>query len=229
MLPAVYCYDDLRFWFFVHSLPSILPIYGKCYKATIILRSYSDVLINLYDGPTLFAWLSANVAKRNLINCGTRGLCFKREIVVGVMQSICFLSCDDRIQGEMRLDILCRTQGKDLYIFMFRHGSNIAISILDNIAVAAAGLAHKELHDAAASLHKEKLWDRFSSTINSSHEAPSPAQVTELLNLCSVKPILNFIDNGADSQRFSIFYDGAVIDPTRCCACMKRDSLFLPS
>jgi hypothetical protein len=187
-------------------------------------------LINLYDGPTLFTWLSSNVGRRNLIDCGATGLCFKREIVVGVTQSICFLSCDKQNSGTMKLDILCRTQGKNLYEFMFRQGSNIAISILGNIAVEFAGAAYKELRVAAASLQKEKLWALLSSTSNASREAPSTERVTELLNLCSVKPILNFLDNSSDSQRFfTIYSDTVLIDPIRCCVCMKRDPMFLPA
>lgn len=192
-----------------------------------MLRSYSDGLIDLFDGPTLFGWLSSNSAKRDLIDCGKRGLCFKREIVVGVTLSMCFLSSDDQNPGKMKLDILCRTQGKDLHEFMFRQGSNIAISILGNIATKAAGLAYKELRFAAVSLQKEKLWALVSSTIHTSHDVPSPAHVTELLNLCSVKPISNLLDNSADSQRFATIYsDAALVDPTSFCACMTRDPAF---
>lgn len=216
--------------FFIFLMLSILSIHEKCYKAAIVLRSYNDRLVDLYDGPTLFQWLSSNLARKNIIKCGASGLCFKREIVVGVTQSICFLSCNDLIPKEMRLDILCRTQGKDLNEFTFRQGSNIAISILGNIAIEAAGLAYKELHDAAASLHKEKLWALLSSTISSSNETPSSAHVTELLDLCSVNHISNFLDNSADTLRFvSIFNNAALIDFTRCCTSMKRDHTFLPS
>ena len=38
---------------------------------------------------------------------------------------------------------------------MFREGSNVAIRILDNIAVEAAGLAYKELHFIAERLRKD--------------------------------------------------------------------------
>lgn len=128
----------------------------------------------------------------------------------------------------MTLVILCRTQGKDLDEFMFRQGSNTAISVLGNIAAEAAGLAHKELRLAAASLRKEKLWALFSSTGFAWHEMPQSAHdITELLNLCSVKPILHFLDSSAESQRFAAIYnDASLIDPTRFCAYMKLDHTF---
>lgn len=83
----------------------------KCYQATIVLRSYGDRFIDLFDGPTLFKWFASNLDKRDsLLNCGPNGLCFKREIVVRATHSICFLSYDKVSPGKMKLNILCRSQ-----------------------------------------------------------------------------------------------------------------------
>jgi len=83
----------------------------KCYQATIVLRSYGDRFIDLFDGPTLFQWLASNLDKRNsLLNCGPNGLCFKTEIVVRASHSICFLSSDNVSPSKMKLNILCRSQ-----------------------------------------------------------------------------------------------------------------------
>ena len=54
--------------------------------------------------------------------------------------AIAFLTCDESDNKKMQLVILCRTQGKDIYDYMFREGSNTALSVLDNIGCEAAGL-----------------------------------------------------------------------------------------
>lgn len=83
----------------------------KCYQATLVLRSYRDRFISLFDGPTLFKWLRTNLHHRkSLLDCGPSGLCFKREIIVRASHSICFLSCDDTSPLKMKVNILCRTQ-----------------------------------------------------------------------------------------------------------------------
>ena len=41
---------------------------------------------------------------------------------------------------------------------MFREGSNVAIHVLDNIVVEAAGLAFKELKFVAERLRRDALW-----------------------------------------------------------------------
>lgn len=107
---------------------------------------------------------------------------------------------------------------------MFREGSNVAISILDNVAVEAAGLAYHELRIAAMSLQKERLWYLCSS--NAVHP-PSQAEISELLRLCSIKPMSEIIEN-SDSQRLAMVYNGS-IDLQRCCACMSRDPVFQPA
>lgn len=109
---------------------------------------------------------------------------------------------------------------------MFREGSNVAISILDNIAVEAAGLAYKALRFAAKCLQRERLWNLCSSS--APRQAPSMAEITELLRLCSIKSISETIDNSGDAQRLAmLFKNSSLIDLQRVCACMKRDPVFL--
>jgi len=54
--------------------------------------------------------------------------------------------------------------------------------------------------------------------------------VTELLSLCSSKPITGIIEVSGDAQRLAMVYKNpTLLDLQRCCACMKRDPVFQPS
>jgi hypothetical protein len=52
----------------------------RAFKATIVLKSYRDRLINLYDANALFQRLDLNAADRELLRCGD-SLCFKKSII----------------------------------------------------------------------------------------------------------------------------------------------------
>lgn len=60
----------------------MLHLNYRVFRCMIILSSYQNRLINLYDAPVLYEWLRDNVQTRGLISCGTDGLCFKKEIVL---------------------------------------------------------------------------------------------------------------------------------------------------
>jgi hypothetical protein len=114
----------------------------KVYRATIVLSSYRDRLINSFKCHNLFRWLTENAESRNMISCGPEGLCFKRDILVRGTHTICFLACNRAITpGEMTLILLCRSQRRDLYEYTERVGSNVLLTIVDKIAVDAAELA----------------------------------------------------------------------------------------
>jgi hypothetical protein len=179
-------------------------------------------MINNFNGKELYDWLSLNEASTNLIDCGSSGLCFKKAISVGITQSICFLKFDNKIEGNMRIDILCRTQGKDLYEFMFRDGSNIAVSIFGNIAIEAAGLAYIEIRTASINLRRDSLWNSFLT-----FQVGSEGLLGEMLQLCDVKPFDSLLGNGAESNRLlALFNDPALIDPIRFCDSLAKDPAF---
>jgi hypothetical protein len=199
----------------------------KCYEATIVLKSYGDKLIDKYDGPTLFGWLLSHAKERDLLHCGPGGLCFKQEIVARGTQSMCFLACDNVSDDKMVLVVVCRTNGRDIHEWMFREGSDVAISILDNIAVEFAGLAFAELHSAATSLHRHALWRLLSHIAPArSPTVPPREQIKELLSLCSVAPVSHYYDH---SRFAAVHKDAALINFERCCACMTKDPAFSPS
>jgi len=111
---------------------------------------------------------------------------------------------------------------------MFREGSTLAVSILDSITIEAAGLAYKELRFAAESLEKERLWYLCSSS--APRKAPTFSEITELMSLCTVKPISEIVDSSGDKQRLSMIYrNPSLLNLKRCCACMKRDPVFQPT
>ena len=147
--------------------------------------------------------------------------------------AICFLTRDHSEDKLMKLVILCRTQGRDLAEFMFREGSNIAIHILDNIAVEAAGLALKELRVVAERLRKDYLWKLFSSPsfgsqqLNNSYELGVP----EMLSLATVRPIQHLLGTclvGSITEVARLLSPDSGIHWTVCCLAMMNDPIFTP-
>jgi hypothetical protein len=202
----------------------------KAFEATIKLKSYRNRLIDKYDAPALFGWLMSNTKNRGLISCGADGMCFKREVIVRGTHSICFLTCEKTVPESMKLVILCRTQGRNLHEFMFREGSNTAISIVDNIAVEAAGLAFEELHSAASSLHRDAVWKSVSHPAANALAESTKDDIDELLELTSVSPIWQFIKNKTDSERLALVLDdGLGINWGQCFDTMAKDPLFSPA
>jgi hypothetical protein len=204
----------------------------KAFEATITLKSYRNRLIDKYDAPALFAWLMSNTKNRGLIPCGADGMCFKREVIVRGTHSICFLTYEKTVRESMKLVILCRTQGRNLHEFMFREGSNTAISIVDNIAVEAAGLAFEELHSAASSLHRDTVWKTVSHFNPAAKNLTESMQedIDELLKLTSVSPIWHFIKNKTDSERLALVLDDELgINWVQCFDAMAKDPLFSPA
>ena len=116
---------------------------------------------------------------------------------------------------------------------MFREGSNVAIRILDNIAVEAAGLAYKELRFVSEELRKETLWLGFSSpSLAAKQPIPSREAMEEMLSLSCVRPLSQLDGNGlTDSlpELQMLLGDESEINWSACCKCMKKDQqLFSP-
>lgn len=53
----------------------------RAFEATIVLRSYRDRLINMFDATALFERLYSEADVRDVVQCGV-GLCFKKGISV---------------------------------------------------------------------------------------------------------------------------------------------------
>jgi hypothetical protein len=53
----------------------------RAFEATIVLKSYRNRLIDMFDAPTLYDALYSEAAARDMLPCG-EGLCFKRGIRV---------------------------------------------------------------------------------------------------------------------------------------------------
>ena len=138
----------------------------------------------------------------------------------------------------MKLVVLSRTQGLNLANFMFRSGSNVAIHILDNIAIEGSRLALKELHFVAECLLKDSLWKSFSSSKYSASTSTSLLSqqntLHELLRLVPVHPFLQLPVNGSSkidripAEVYFLFGNESGIDWHSCCASMKEENFFSP-
>jgi hypothetical protein len=142
----------------------------------------------------------------------------------------------------MKIAILCQTHGRDLQEFMFRPHSNVAITIMANIAVEAAGLVYQELRWAAKGLHREQLWVNLSSppplptapkTTRDAYIFPGwssgQAAASELLKLCKSKPLEAFLEMSNDTLLAGVLGKRPLLfDPLHCIFRLKQDPAFLP-
>jgi hypothetical protein len=131
----------------------------------------------------------------------------------------------------MLLVILCRTQGRNLSEFMFREGSNVAIHILDNIVLEAAGLAFKELKFVAEKLRRDALWKSFSSNTEGMTSILTQKRIYEMLSLTTVRPLLQVLGNNITSampEITTLLGPELFVDWTSCCQCMAHDTSFSP-
>lgn len=199
------------------------------FKASVVLKSYGDRMINMFDAPSLFKWLMQNAASQRLLPSGPTGLCLDTEIQVQDTITTCFITYDLGIKGSVDLILLCRRYGRNLYDFMFRNNSKIASSVADNIAIECAGLIFDLLQSAARCLYRDDLWGRFSSpTQNLSRMASSSDDIVELLGLCTATPVGDILMKG-DSAQVTLIFEEFHNHWSALCYHMERDSAFLPS
>jgi hypothetical protein len=104
------------------------------------------------------------------------------------LPAIVFLSLVPDNPTKMEILFLCRTQGQKLEDFMFREGSNVAIHILDNIAYEAGGLALRELHQAARTLLRDKLWESLSHNHLPLPDSKGFGQMLPLVDVDTILP-----------------------------------------
>ena len=110
---------------------------------------------------------------------------------------------------------------------MFRNGSNYAMSILDNIACDAAGLAYEELRIAARNLRCNELWAKVSTRAKRKVDRATKDDVDELLALVTLVPLLERL-GPLDKQQVSMVLDSE-LDWLNCCAAMEKEPAFSPS
>ena len=239
----------------------------RAFEATIVLQSYNDRLIDMFDANILFERLCFEAEDREMLRCGDC-LCLKPISVKGshcesifehcisnreklVEQSnvlrlvkiiaMCFITLYPDDATKMKLVILSRTQRLDLADFMFREGSNVAIHILDNIAIEGSRLALKELHFVAECLLKDSLWKSFSSrrspnTTSQStlNKMPQQHNLYELLQLVPSHPFLqlpmsgSFRNDRIHSDASFLFGKESGMNWLSCCSSMKQNKFFSP-
>jgi hypothetical protein len=147
----------------------------------------------------------------------------------------------------MQLVILCRTQGVNIADFMFRQGSNVAIHILDNIAVEGAVLTFNELHYAAKCLVRDDLWNALVpkavlpkkglSLQASPRVQPSVKEkFYEVMTLSHVIPLLDLpvantsgkTTSSIPADVFFLFSDDSGLDWMSLSSSMKKCKAFSP-
>lgn len=132
---------------------------------------------------------------------------------------------------------------------MFREGSNVAIHILDNIAVEGAGLALRELHYVAKCLLRDGLWNDLVATTVPQKKALSlqasprakpfvKEKYYEMLSLSHVQSLLElpFNSNAAGKTAgtipadvYFLFSEESGLDWRSICSCMKKSKMFSSS
>ena len=168
----------------------------------------------------MYNWLTSHIDVVNLINCGSSGLCLKKIVRMKSTQSICFLKFDETTLGNMCLYILCRTQGRDLFEYMFRDGSNVAVSLFRSIAIEAAGILYAELRSAAFNLRRDKVWKSLLTPSSGMTD-----RVLELLQICKVTPLH---EKFSDFHRFvSLQNNTRLFDPMTLFDYLSKDPAFL--
>lgn len=150
--------------------------------------------------------------------------------------AICFITLNSTDYGKMELVMLCRTQGVNISDFVFREGSNVAIHILDNIALECGRLAWKEVHNAAKSLLRDRLWKSLTTKPSmpkkgkSLQSSPTPNSESsrtintlyELSPLVHIQSLLDsLIAQGSPHVNF-LFSEQAGLDWNSVCSCLKQ-------
>lgn len=131
----------------------------------------------------------------------------------------CFLS-ENELGGQMKILFLCWTGGKSLFEYIFRDESNEAVTLLDAIAMEAAGLAHSVLSATAITMRRDMLWKSCMSSMHEEAEESLQMKIEGLTELASVVPVVYHLKKLVDFES---------LDWTRFFSLMDQDPFFSPS
>ena len=237
-----------------HRSPRMPILNYRAFEATVVLKSYRDRYIDLFDAQTLFQRLYEEADDRDMLRCGI-GLCFKKGIsvrgshckhrfvltppqrltslliILSMFAAVCFLTTHPVDTSKMLLVVLCRTQGRNLSDYMFREGNNVAIHVLDNIVGESAGLVFKELKFVAERLRRDALWKSLSSSSDGVEIGSTQGRINEMLSLTTVKPLLQALGNNLMTSMpeiTTLLSRELCVDWHACCLCMAEDVSFSP-
>jgi len=226
----------------------------RVFQANVILKSYHDTKINMFDSSSLFSKLTHFAEDRDM-SPFIGALYFKRPIVVkdtyctsklqerwgkialfdrlnfSLLIASCFLLPDELDDGKMYLLILCRTRGQNLSELIFPGNSKVAMYILDKIVFEAAGMLYKELKFASEHLRRDRLWSLFSTT-GPSAQPGGEQNFAELLQMIHRRPIAQLLGmNDATSVQYISLLNAqeTLVDWTACCSMMRSDPAFSPN
>jgi hypothetical protein len=130
--------------------------------------------------------------------------------------------------------VLCRTEGRNLRECLFPGGSIFGVSIMDYVAIEAAGMIYNKLKAAATRLHLADLWKLASTKKRSRDDGHSGSalrnEILELMQLCIVTPLADVLDDPMDSHQLALVLKGSRgVDWRRCAKVMGEDQAFFPS
>jgi hypothetical protein len=186
----------------------------------------------------VFEWLHSHADGEGLVPCGSQGLRFQRKVQCRGTTSTIFLRINPTANDRLVLMVLCQTQGRDLREFMFPNGAIVGVSVMDYIAIEAAGMIYEHLKAAANHLHLSDLWRRASSSTSKRRgvvirsTSVTGDEIHNLLSLCNVTPLAALVRDPLDVERLRAILDGERGGGTnwrRCLEVMAKDPAFSPA
>jgi hypothetical protein len=124
------------------------------------------------------------------------------------------------VDGTLTLVILTWTGGKSLFEYFFPDNSIEAITLLDAIAIEAAGLAYSVLKTVATSMRRDNLWKAFMSNPHEGMDEPLQNDIDGLAEVASVVPV---------TSKLKDLLDCVLFDWTHFLSLMEQDPLFSPT
>jgi hypothetical protein len=204
------------------------------YESQIILSSYGDPLIDTYEATALLQWLVTHADCEGVVGCGSQGICFQCQVQCRGTYSTIFLRSNPTAKDRFVLMVLCRTEGRNLRECFFPGGSIFGVSIMDYVAIEAAGMIYNKLKAAATRLHLADLWKLASTKKRSRDDGHSGSalrnEILELMQLCIVTPLAEVLDDPMDSHQLALVLKGSRgVDWRRCAKVMGEDQAFFPA
>ena len=207
----------------VYMLRSEYHVFSK----QLILKSFRSPLIDHFASSALFHWLLDNSKNYGGLACGTKYVLLSDMVEVDGACALCVLS-DVADRGTMKMSLLCRAS-VDILQYSFQPESYLAITVADQLAIKAAGLAYNALLAASTSLRLRSLWGLASHEAPRPHHENSKSIIEELLRLCTTEPFFPNLSNSAKDNYKELVEDTSYVQWSEVCDCMALEEAFSPS
>jgi len=208
-------------WLFAHATERDLIRCGSdalCFRQEIVLQNgirCKGMLYEMHIAVILAFLMHENISPT---------ICFP---VSHIKPATCFMTCDKTDPTKMQLLLICRTQGRFLHEYLFRTGSNSAMTLLNNLAMEAAGLAYEKLRCSAKDLRLNDLWTQFSTYRKRGDDKPTLEDIEELMILVPPRPLLSKLKINDKQKVMTVL--GSGIQWFSCCDSMMKEPAFSPT